>query len=81
MCISCEFIVWRVQSYGVYFDGNSSTIVLNAYNTILPIHHDLDILHTVVSLLVVGSIDQYFVENLVKTRNKRYFAKLHLARF
>lgn len=52
----------------VHLDGDTATIVAHRDLALFAINPDLDLVHVLVALLVVGSVDEDFVENLVQTR-------------
>ena len=67
----------REMTHFVDLDGNSSSIVINTDLPLDSIHSNLDSIHILVALLIVGCVDKNFVEDLVKTRNKADFSHLH----
>jgi len=53
----------------VNFNRNTATIVENGERAVFTINSDFDMVHGRIADLVIGSVDQNFVENLVETWN------------
>ena len=63
----------------LYWD--SSTIIVDANLALLTVHSDLDGVHSFIALVIVGSVDQDLVENLVQARNEADFPHFHRVLF
>ncbi|KAH0194649.1 hypothetical protein KCU70_g224, partial [Aureobasidium melanogenum] len=61
-----NFVLKTLQSFAP-LRMNTTTIVAHRDLALLAIDPDLDFVHVLVALLVVGGVDQNFVENLVQT--------------
>ena len=70
--------LWNVHLlFCVNLDGDTFAIVADGDLALLAIDPDPDLVHVLVVLLVVGSIDQDLIEYLVETRDKADLAMLH----
>lgn len=67
--------------YVMDFDGNTASVVQNAYLALLSVYGDFDSVHVLVSLLVVRRIDKDFVEDLVQPRYEADLPCLHGVQF
>lgn len=57
---------------------NALAVVFDHYLTFLLVHGHFDVFHIRIILLVIGSIDQDLVEDLVKSRYVANLTSLHL---
>lgn len=58
-------------------DGNSAPIVVNTDLSLHSINNNLNAIHILVTLLIVGGVDKNFIKDLVKTGNKANISHLH----
>lgn len=65
------------SSYFVNLDWDTPAVITHADLSLLPIDRDLDLGHVLVPLLVVGSIDQDLIENLIQAWYVADLAQLH----
>lgn len=61
----------------MYLNRDTAPTVVYADFTLFTIHRDFDGIHVLVTLLVVGGVDQNFVKNLIQPRNKANFSHFH----
>lgn len=60
-------------------DGNTSAVVVHRDASLFAVNFDLENVHRLVVLLVIGGVDEDFVKDLVETWDEGALAQLHVA--